>query len=115
MAETFNEAEMAKVLGKRQRESSDITTINPRLPPQPEQEIKLTTETQTALNLVETIDLSLSSPPASEKDESMIVEEEPLYISSNTVSRSSSPIEYGSGDEEEVGSYCCIELTVVSY
>ena len=112
---TFDEAEMVKVLGKHQRESSDITTINPQLPPQPEQEMKSTTETQTAFNLVETIDLTMSSPPASEKDESMIVEDEPLYISSNTVSRSSSPIEYGSGDEEEVGSYCCTELTVVSY
>jgi hypothetical protein len=32
----------------------------------------------------------------------MDIEDEPCYISSNTVSGSSSPIAYGSEDEEEV-------------
>jgi hypothetical protein len=43
----------------------------------------------------------MSSPPASEEG-FMDIEDEPCYISSNTVSGSSSPIAYGSEDEEEV-------------
>jgi hypothetical protein len=46
----------------------------------------------------------MSSPTAPEND-SMVVEDEPFYVSSNAVSGSSSPVEYGSEDEEEVGYY----------
>ena len=60
------------------------------------------TQTSLDLDLVETIDLTMSSSPAPEND-SMIVEDEPFYVSSNAVSGSSSPVEYGSEDEEEVG------------
>jgi hypothetical protein len=43
----------------------------------------------------------MSSSPAPEQN-IMDVEDEPFYVSSNTVSGSSSPIAYGSEDEEEV-------------
>jgi hypothetical protein len=103
---TFNAVEMNKVLGKRQRESMDIA-INPQLPPHSRKQEMLSTgktmtQTSRDLDLVETIDLTMSSSPAPEND-SMIVEDEPFYVSSNAVSGSSSPVEYGSEDEEEVG------------
>jgi len=61
-------------------------------------------------NSVEIIDLTMSSSPAPEKD-SMDVEDELLCVSSNAFSGRSSPVEYGSGDEEEVG--CCkVELNL---
>jgi hypothetical protein len=46
----------------------------------------------------------MSSPIAPEND-SMVIEDEPFHVSSNAVSGSSSPVEYGSEDEEEVGHY----------
>ena len=66
--------------------------------------VKTMTQTGLDLDLVETIDLTMSSSPATEED-SMIVEDEPFCTSSNVVSGSSSPVEYGSEDEEEVSCY----------
>ena len=92
---------MDKVLGKRQRESIEVTT-DPKLPPHLQK--REVPSICTTLSSVETIDLTMSSPIAPEND-SMVVEDEPFYVSSNAVSGSSSPVEYGSEDEEEVSYY----------
>ena len=70
------------------------------------------TQTSLDLNLVETIDLTMSSPIAM-KNDSMVVEDEPFHVSSNAVSGSSSLVEYRSEDEEEVG-YYKVELNLQS-
>jgi hypothetical protein len=93
---TFDAVEMNKVLGKRKREDSQKQEMPPT--------VKTMTQTGLDLDLVETIDLTMSSSPALEED-SMIVEDEPFCTSSNVVSGSSSPVEYGSEDEEEVSCY----------
>ena len=93
---TFDAVEMNKVLGKRKQEDSQKQEMPPT--------VKTMTQTGLDLDLVETIDLTMSSSPAPEED-SMIVEDEPFCTSSNVVSGSSSPVEYGSEDEEEVSCY----------
>ena len=91
---------MDKVLGKRQREPTE-TAMNSQPPP------NLRTRdipSETSVDQIDSgaiIDLTMSSSPAPEQN-IMDVADEPFYVSSNTVSGSSSPIAYGSEDEEEV-------------
>ena len=102
---TFDGVEINKILGKHRWESMDIA-INPQLPPHLQRQEIITSKTMTQtsldLDLVETIDLTMSSSSAPEND-SMIVEDKPFYVSSNAVSGSLSPVEYGRKDEEEIG------------
>ena len=92
-------------MGKRQWEPTK-TTMNSQPPPNlRKQDIPSSSNTPETfvdqIDSVEIIDLTMSSPPAPEQD-IVDVADEPFYVSSNTVSGSSSPIAYGSEDEEEV-------------
>jgi hypothetical protein len=91
---------MDKVLGKRQQKPTETAMTSQ--PPSKLQKQDISSETSVdQIDSDAIIDLTLSSSPAPEQN-IMDVEDEPLYISSNTVSGSSSPIAYGSEDEEEV-------------